>query len=200
MRSPTCLFVYIGLLSVFIQQSCLPSSSEKKAQAPDIWTGDQVKIIGIIKGDELEVTKAGKKARLRLLGVQAFAGTNLDAPLTEIVHRTSEWLTQRLLNQEAKIVLEDATKDTYGRYLGYLEKDGTDMNRALIEEGLVIAYTEFPFAREADYLAAEKKARDDKRLLWNQQGLTTIAQGLRRQWADARRGRNQAPAADPLLP
>jgi len=95
--------------------------------------------------------------------------------------------------------LNNPPTDTHGRFLGYLDANGKDLNLALLEGGRVIVYTEFPFDREMLYLRAEAQARAAGRGLWRRVGFATLAQGLRKQWLAERTKRGQPAPDDELL-
>jgi len=57
-------------------------------------------------------------------------------------------------------------RDRYGRLLAYVVNDGDLFNYQLVAQGHARVYTESPFSREAEFLAAERAAREDRRGLW----------------------------------
>lgn len=64
-------------------------------------------------------------------------------------------------------------RDAYNRTLAYIELDGNDYNRMLIEEGLgkmrFLDGTK-DYERYTDYRRAEKQAADSKKGLWSREG------------------------------
>ena len=48
----------------------------------------------------------------------------------------------------------------------------------MLKEGFVLAYNEFPVAREQSYLEAEKEARKGKKHLWGRERLAGMATAL----------------------
>ena len=85
------------------------------------------------------------------------------------------------------------------RYLAYAELDGNDVNLKMVEAGMLMVYTEFSFAREAQYLEAEQKARAKKTNIWLGAKSTKLIRGLRKQWGEFRKSRGGSAVKDVLL-
>ena len=60
------------------------------------------------------------------------------------------------------MVFDTPIKDVHGRYLAYLELEGVDLGKRMVEEGVSMVYTEYDFAREGDYLTAEWMASENR--------------------------------------
>ena len=59
------------------------------------------------------------------------------------------------------------TKDRYGRTLAYVYlRDGTLLNKEIIEQGYGHAYTRFPFSKMEEFREAEREAQSNERGLW----------------------------------
>lgn len=162
-------------------------------------SGDVVTVTRVVKGDEIVVHKGGAEAELRLIGVLSFSSVMPKKEVLAMAERSAAFLRQHLVGRQVTVQLGTPPKDVYGRYLAWIEVAGVDINRRLLERGLALVYTEFPFAREQDYLAAEREARDAGTDLWGNATLVKLAKGLRRQWADARQAATGSALADPLL-
>src|SRR5690606_17632786 len=68
------------------------------------------------------------------------------------------------------VTLQFQGRDAYGRMLAYVEVDGNDYNKMLIEEGLgKIRYIDGTkdAGRLRDYKSAERKAYQDETGLWS---------------------------------
>ena len=77
------------------------------------------------------------------------------------------WMIQHVKGQAVTLLQDQRKRDRHGRLLAYVQlADGRLLNRVLLEEGLVIVYRRFPFARQADFLAAEALARQHGIGLW----------------------------------
>ena len=165
-------------------------------------TGQVVKVTDVIKGDEIAVEDGeGHPARVRLLGVLAFADEIQEAELEQWRAAAVGYLAERLEGKKVTLTLGATPRDSSGRYLAYvgLGEDLPDVNASMVAEGYSVVYTEYGFERESEYLAAEAAARVAKKNLWSHDGPARVTAGLRRQWAKFRRERGQAPPPDPLL-
>ena len=168
---------------------------EKRAKLSD---GALVTVIGVVKGDEVRVQADGRSARLRLVGLYSLDDAQSTDPAA------AEGLAASILKAEVvghlvTVRLGSPSEDEHGRYLGFLDAGGRDLNLSLLDGGRVVVYTEFPFDRESLYLKAESDARAAKRGLWRRTDLVQTITGLRRQWADERAKRGGPPADDLLL-
>ena len=177
----------------------LSGCTKTAAEPVQLNTGDTVMVTEVKKGDELVVEKDGEKAGVRMVGIHSYQDVIKDPELTALGDASKGFLRETLEGQLVTITLEGPKKDSHGRYLGYVAlKDGTDVNKAMIENGVAIVYTEYGFSREANYLAAEVEARAENKLIWSGKG-TKTATGLRKQWAEVRSGRGHMLVSDPLI-
>ncbi|MEM6732680.1 MAG: thermonuclease family protein, partial [Myxococcota bacterium] len=125
-----------ALVAISIALACTASS-----EPLELTSGATVEVAGIVKGDELEVKQSGGSARLRMLGIHAFAAVLDDPQLDALELRARDWLEGNLSGQTVRIVLGAVPKDGSGRFLGYVEKTGTDINRQLVAEGRAVVYS-----------------------------------------------------------
>jgi endonuclease YncB( thermonuclease family) len=160
----------------------------------EIATGDTVDVVDVVKGDELVVKKGKREAHIRLLGVHAFDAV-MDDPVIDRLRLPVLEHVKAVKGKKVQVTLGKTSKDPHGRYLAYVGHDGHQLNRDLIAEGFVLVYTEYPFAREKDYLAAEAEARAAKKGIWADSVALKTLVGLRKLWREARAGA----VDDPLL-
>jgi endonuclease YncB( thermonuclease family) len=191
--------VFAGRLVVGLI-ACVLGACHHDADAPLVLkAGDQVVPKRLIKGDELVVSKDGKEARVRLVGIYAFSAV-LPDPQVQALSAGAVAALEKLAGHEpVTLTLEEPPKDDSGRYLGYLDRNGEDLGLRMIEQGWAVVYTEFGFTREAPYLAAEQKARDATVNLWQLKPAAGLVPGLRKQWLSSRQSRGAATLSDPLL-
>jgi micrococcal nuclease len=127
--------------------------------------GQLMRVVRVIDGDTVELVSNGARMIVRVVGI--------DTPETvhprmavqpgglEASARARELLTRQVVVFRFDPDESRDREDRYGRVLGYLElPDGRDYGLVMIEEGHAIAYTRFPFSRQAVYVAAELRARD----------------------------------------
>ncbi|MFC1609509.1 thermonuclease family protein [Myxococcota bacterium] len=186
-------------LVVLVLAACTNKEAVGDKHAVDLVSGDAVEIEAIVKGDELVVRKGDREANLRLLGIHAFEAVTDDPGLGKLRDPVIAHLRKKAIGKRVVVTLGSITKDPHGRYLGYAAHDGVELNEQLIREGYVLAYTEFPHAKEGAYLLAETAARQAHKGIWRDDGTLSLFKGLRRQWAEARGKRTGETIDDPLL-
>lgn len=164
----------------------------------DIHSGDIVRVVGILNGDEVLIEKGRARSRLRMLGIRSFDPVVNEFEITAFGRGSVSFLEQWVLDKQVQVVFGDTPKDVHGRYLAYLERDGVDINRRMVEEGISMVYTEFPFSREALYLTSEHLAREVRRGIWGGKKSFKRIVGLRHDWAAARVERGLPPPAEEL--
>ena len=121
----------------------------------------EVTVTAVSDGDTL---KAGK-LRLRLHGVDAperkqtcVTATNQNYPCGQ---KATEWLHQ-IARPGERLSCAVLDIDRYRRLIVRCEKDGIDINHALVQAGWAVAYTRY----SDDYLQAEYEAKANKAGLW----------------------------------
>ncbi|MDO8435268.1 MAG: thermonuclease family protein, partial [bacterium] len=127
-------------------------------------------VVKVVDGDTLTIRKDGENVTLRLIG--------LDTPETVDPRKTvqcfgkeaSEKARQVLTGTSIRIETDPSQGelDKYGRTLAYVFlSDGTNFNMLMIAEGYGHEYTyNLPYKYQAEFKAAEKKAREEKKGLW----------------------------------
>ena len=171
---------------------CHDTSSPSGAPSAPLADGSTVQVTEVVKGDEVWVRHGDEKARVRLTGVYAFRSDGRSPREPELAGRAQARLAELLAGRTVTLRHEPTTRDVMARYLVYLERDGSDVGKTLIEEGVALCYDEFPFARERDYLAAEANARTAKRGLWADTAVAATADALHARWRAARASRKSA--------
>jgi len=182
-------------LALFFALACTRGESGPATLAE----GDVVKVERLVKGDEVVVTKDEREARVRQLGIYVFSAVVSDPQVRALSAGGTSALEELVRGKTVKLAFDRTVQDEAGRYLAYLELDGTDVGRRMVEEGWAVVYTEYPFAREGAYLAAETMARAKGRSLWGLKPASDLVRGLRRQWLETRRARGGAAPADALM-
>lgn len=114
-------------------------------------------------GDTIRVeTDSGQNLRIRIQGI--------DAPESdqEFGGEAQQLLSKLILNREV-VVSADET-DRYGRSLGQVALEDTDIGLYMLEHGLAWTYRNYLSSMRSDwrnaYIAAEQKAREDGVGLW----------------------------------
>jgi endonuclease YncB( thermonuclease family) len=176
------------------------SACRREEYTARLATGDAITFVRAIKGNDVVVAKGAGLARIRLVGVYTF-DPNVAEKNDIIVwaQRAAEMMSSRARSASLRVVLEREELDPRGRHLGFLEADGVDLGKLLVEEGQASVYTEYPFSRETDYLAAETRAREGVRGLWGGTSATKRIRALRDTWSTVRERKFGAAPNDPLL-
>ncbi|MBI5508043.1 MAG: thermonuclease family protein [Deltaproteobacteria bacterium] len=185
--------VFFAVGTYFKQQNLV---SNDVAQIND---GDKVKVVAVVNGDELIVTKGTAQARVRMLGIRAFDPVVNEREVTAFGHASVSFLTQWTLNKTVTVVFDTPIMDVHGRYLAFVERANMDLNAKMLEEGIVMVYTEFETAREALFLAAERLARRSSRGIWGSKKAASRVVALRQDWAHHRQERTGGLPPDYLL-
>ena len=199
MRNVRAFLRIAGLVAAAGGSAGCEAFKQWEGRGGDLASGDRVRLTQIVKGDELEVERAGTRYRVRMLGIQAFYPVLADTAFLDTYSKAAEAALAVHKGKEVQLFFEAPVKDVHGRYLAYVQKGDADLNLEMIRQGLVIAYTEFAFSREQAYLDAEATGRRERRGLWEAEGALPTITGLRKQWRELRRGRAEKPPADPLL-
>jgi endonuclease YncB( thermonuclease family) len=166
---------------------------------PGLASGDVVRVVAIVKGDEIKVKKSGAELRVRLVGVHAFSPVLADPQVHALSAGAQSALEEWIKDKDVTVTLDHTPHDGAGRWLAYVDDHGADINRRLIETGWGVVYTEFPFDREATYLAAEASARASSKGVWDLKSAVDLIRGLRRQWLTVRPANGKTQLADALL-
>ncbi len=164
-----------------------------------IETGDTVKVVLVLNGDELVVEKGDNRARVRMLGIHSFDPVVNEREITAFGDASVRFLRHWILNHNVRMVFDAPIQDSHGRYLAYIFSGDMDINRRMVSEGLSMVYTEFPTQKERDYLNAEMTPRAKGVGLWGGHKARTRIIGLRRGWSKKRRLRDGVHNLDPLL-
>ena len=114
-----------------------------------------------IDGDTLFVGKG--YPRIRLFGI--------DAPEVSQKHGTESCDALRKLIKGEVLIIKPVDKDKYGRIVAQVvrQRDGLDINGAMVADGFALAETSFSKA----YKNYERKARRTKSGLWAKGGISS---------------------------
>lgn len=130
------------------------------AEAETSATADRLEGVGrVIDGDTLDVGAV----RVRLHGVDAFErGQTCDRAGGAWACGTAATAALRDRAEGRRLNCEVLDTDRYGRKVSRCERDGVDVARALVDDGLALAYRRY----SADYVAAEEAARARRAGAW----------------------------------
>lgn len=111
-------------------------------------------------GDTIDVTIAGRRERVRLLGVDTPELGDSDPALRSLAKQAHRFTATTLVGADVRLVPGGPDdRDKYGRLLRYVElSDGSDFNARLLREGFACAYRVFDHPRKRTYLELESEA------------------------------------------
>ena len=153
-----------------VSEEATSSHIEVAQSAPIDDSGPYFPVVKVIDGDTITVLMNGKYVTVRLIG--------LDTPETVDPRKTVQCFGKEASNKAKEMLTgknvrleQDPTQDTYdkyGRLLAYVFlPDGTNFEEYMIAEGYGHEYTyRLPYKYQAEFKAAEKSAREQKKGLW----------------------------------
>jgi len=145
--------------------------------------GTEVALVSVIDGDTVVVRdEEGASVAVRLLGVKSFDPTRDKQAESRFGKNAMDAISEIMRERTAVVELGDPPKDKYGRTLARLLVDGRDVGLALVEQGLVLVYTAFPFAQMDQYLEQQEHARAAKVGLWANGDIARQADLFDREW------------------
>ena len=176
--------------SVYFFTGAQKIRSITSASNPDLFaSGDIVKILDVIDGDELLIGNGkGGKTVFRLLGIKSFSPTVSDPFLSEYGKICFQYLKARAIGQTAKVVIASKQLDTEGRLLGTLfiedsqEQYSVDLGLELVEKGYTLVYTKFAFDEMKSYLDVQDQAMQGNAGFWSDKRIKARALSLRALW------------------
>ena len=150
-------------------------------------TGDLVKLAHVVDGDTLMAkTDANQMLTLRLLGIKAFSTKPDKDPVSQFGKAAMIELERTLRDRSARVLLNSPARDAHGRFLVEVFLDDQDVALNLIQQGLVLVYSAYPFASMSLYLHEQELARSGRRGLWAVPEVARRADLLIRRWSRER--------------
>lgn len=188
--SPTAAFwvVVLALLgfsalftiSVEMRRAALKT---KRSEKLELKSGEPLKFVKVIDGDEVSMKRGEDVFIVRLLGVKCFDAKVVEPGISEF-GAACESAVRRALSGDRKILLEydKFLRDRAGRVLGYLRVDGRDVGELILEQGHGLVYTKYPFARLTAYMAAQDQANSRAVGLWSSTKARERGLALQAEW------------------
>ncbi len=155
------LLLAIMVLTVTLILQPGPDAARAAAEPPPVETAASrlEGVARVIDGDTLDVGGV----RVRLHGVDAFErGQVCDLPAGGWPCGAAATQAMKSRAEGRRLVCEVRDTDRYGRKVSRCQRGGVDVARALVDEGLALAYRRY----SADYIAAEEAARARRAGAW----------------------------------
>jgi micrococcal nuclease len=141
----------------------------------------QATVVKVVDGDTIEILmRDGTTDTVRLLGIDTPEINVPNKPMeygniTDLEclsywgQQASQYTKNTLHDNSVRIVLDETSplRGYYGRLLAYVELNGNDFNKRLIELGYARAYTEAPGVRVSVYSYLEDEASTSRIGLWS---------------------------------
>jgi micrococcal nuclease len=158
-------------LGVALAGLVLIGCSHAAGRAPARQPSGEATVERVVDGDTLVLRVAGRRERVRLIGMDTPESVKPNTPVQcfaiEASNRTKALLPA---GTAVRLVGDVEARDRYKRVLAYVyrAKDNLFVNLTLAREGFAVPYT-FPpnVAHTAEFVAAAAEARDAHRGLWS---------------------------------
>jgi len=141
---------------------------------------DQGMVERVIDGDTAEIRMDEGLKTVRFLGIdtpevyqennpEEYRGVTDEDCLILWGEKATNYTKEQIEGEEIQLVYDTkrGRKGFYNRTLAYIEINGRDFTKELIEEGYARVYDKPDFQRKIDYFEAEAEAYSERRGLWN---------------------------------
>jgi len=119
-----------------------------------------VTIERVVDGDTVEITQAGKKEKVRLIGIDTPETKKPNKPVMFYGKEAYEYTKKRLEKKTVQLEWDVEERDQYKRLLAYVWIGDELFNRTLVQEGYARIYT---FPPNVKYAAELKKDQETAR-------------------------------------
>lgn len=152
-----------------------PATQQAIEVQPGLYTVTQ-----FVDGDTLTVYMNGTKEKVRMIGIDTPETHKPNSPVQCYGPAASAYTKNLIGDQKVRLSAdpENTNRDRYNRLLRYVYlPDGTLVAEELIKNGYGFAYTQFPFSKTDDFVAAEEDAKANNRGLWGNCTVTVQGNG-----------------------
>ena len=164
-------------------------SLHSKPWAATLKSGQTAVVQRVLDGDEISVMVGQEPMIVRLLGVSAPDPTMNDPEMQPAGRQTLLWLENNVQGKQVELIFDELKTDARKRLLSYVHIQGMDLGQDLVERGLALTYTKYPFSRLGAYVLAEEGARRARLGIWGDPKVARRAEQLKALWdAERRKG------------
>ena len=153
---------------------------------PALAIAGQYKVIRVVDGDTIVIKYNGKYEKVRFLCVNTPESVHPDKkqniPMGKVA---SNYAKKKLAGKYVELEFEGSRRrGYYGRLLAYVFVDWKNINLDLVRQGLSPYYTKYGKSQkyDAEFSAAEKKARKEKLNIWEDPELSKKYLRLKSKW------------------
>lgn len=130
------------------------------------------RVVSIVDGDTIDVVVDGQTHRVRYIGIDTPETKDPRTGVQPYGPEATEANRRLVEGRDVKLVKDVSETDRYGRLLRYVYVDvpvgQIFVNLELVRQGFAVASTYPPdVAHQAEFVAAEREARNAKRGLWS---------------------------------
>lgn len=178
-------WVFMGLLfalSCYFTYQVQARRRNVRGKNTRVNSGATVEAIQAIDGDEVSIKVAGSPLVVRLIGIKAFSSSTNEPEIKTEGLAAKRALDKLIKSAPLRVEYDSFKKDKHGRLLAYLRVGEKDVAKTMVRDGLVMVYTRYPFARQADYLTAEGRAHAEQVGLWANPKAAQRATTLKAVW------------------
>ena len=123
------------------------------------------RVTRVLDGDTIVLNNG---ETVRLIGVDAPETHHPEIPVQRFGEEATEFLKRLAEGFACTLEYEPGNiRDHYGRLLAYVFVEGRLANAEIIRQGYAYAYIQFPFRRQAEFVALERDARERQLGLWH---------------------------------
>ncbi|HSX32593.1 MAG TPA: thermonuclease family protein [Candidatus Saccharimonadales bacterium] len=160
------LLISIALLIVaMVQQGGLQTAKQTAVQQqPGLYT-----VSRFVDGDTIVVDMNGQNETIRMIGVDTPETHKPDAPVQCYGPAASAYVKNLIGNSQVRLESDpkSTNRDRYQRLLRYVYlPDGKLVELESIKNGYAFAYTQFPFTKSDQFVAAQDEAKAQVKGLW----------------------------------
>jgi len=154
------------LLALLLLLASTSSAAKLTGQVTWIYDGDTLKIenIGTVRLIGIDTPESKASPRDRFYTKRYPISKKR---LRKIASRAKDYNIRNAKGKRVKLELDHTHRDKYDRLLAYVYlPNGKMLNRVLLKKGLATVFRRYDFQYKKDFLKIEKKARKNKRGLW----------------------------------
>ncbi|ULL19946.1 hypothetical protein DVH26_25050 [Paenibacillus sp. H1-7] len=149
----TAAIIPVLIIAIFVTGCGNKPTSSKQGKEP-------VTIERVVDGDTVEITMAGKKEKIRLIGIDTPETKKPNKPVMFYGNEAYEYTKKRLEKKAVELEWDVEQRDQYGRLLAYVWVGKELFNRTLVQEGYARIYT---FPPNVKYVSEFKKDQEAAR-------------------------------------
>lgn len=129
--------------------------------------GERFRVVRVVDGDTIEVEINGKTEPVRYIGIDTPETVDPRRPVQCFGVAASKKNKELVEGKMVRLEKDITDRDKYNRLLRYVWLGDTLVNQTLVEQGYAKSYSYPPDVKYQDlFVAAERKAQEDKLGLW----------------------------------